>query len=109
MTAGTFLVSIRIVLLCQHGEWVISDGHPGKRPVQMGGTERGNAVAKLNRLLCVWVGGAWAGAGLILVGTGLAIWDGAETAAAGVGVAVGAVMAGAMLTVAVWFARKRRS
>jgi hypothetical protein len=67
-------------------------------------------MARLNRLLYVCVGVAWAAACLAWLGTGLAIWDGNEAAAAGVRSAEGAVMAAATLTVAVgWFAWKRRN
>ena len=66
-------------------------------------------MTRLNRLLYLCVGVAWAGACLGLVGTGLAIWDGNK--AASIFGAVGGVMGATALTAAFgWFEwRKRRN
>jgi hypothetical protein len=67
-------------------------------------------MTKLTRLLYVCVGATWAGVSLGWVGTGLAYWDGAETASAAVFSAVGGVMVATTFTAAVgWFAWKRRN
>jgi hypothetical protein len=59
-------------------------------------------MTKLSRLLYVCVGVAWVGAGLGVVGTGLAIWDGNK--AASIFGAVGGVMGATTLTAAFgWF------
>jgi hypothetical protein len=66
-------------------------------------------MTKLSRLLYVCVGATWAGVSLIWVGTGLAYWDGAETASAAVFSAVGGVMVATTFTAAVgWFAWWKR-
>ena len=67
-------------------------------------------MTKLLRLLYVCVGATWAGVGVALVGTGLAVWGGSETASAAVFSAVGGVMVATALTAAVgWFAWQRRN
>ena len=64
-------------------------------------------MTRLNRLLYLCVGVAWAGASLAWVGAGLAVWDGSETASAAVGSVVGGVMVLTTFTAAVgWFAWK---
>jgi hypothetical protein len=66
-------------------------------------------MTRLNRLLYLCVGAAWAAAGLTWVGAGLVMWDGNKFAfGSAVDSAVGAVMAATIFTAAVgWFAWKR--
>jgi hypothetical protein len=67
-------------------------------------------MTRLNRLLYLCVGVAWAAASLARVGAGLAVWDGSETASAAVGSVVGGVLVVTTFTAAVgWFAWKRRN
>ena len=66
-------------------------------------------MTKLSRLLYVCVGAMWAGVSLIWVGTGLAYWDGAETASAAVFSAVGGIVATTFTAAVGWFAWKRRN
>jgi hypothetical protein len=62
-------------------------------------------MTRLSRLLYLCVGATWAAVGLIWVGTGLAVWDGSETACAAAFSAVGGVMVATTFTAAVgWFA-----
>ena len=62
-------------------------------------------MTRLRRRLYLCVGATWAAVGLISVGTGLAVWDGSETACAAVFSAVGGVTVATTFTAAVgWFA-----
>jgi hypothetical protein len=67
-------------------------------------------MTKLTWLLYVCVGATWGGVSLGWVGTGLAYWDGAETASAAVFSAVGGVMVATTMTAAVgwleWWKRR---
>jgi hypothetical protein len=67
-------------------------------------------MTKLTWLLYVCVGATRAGVSLGWVGTGLAYWDGAETASAAVFSAVGGVMVATTMTAAVgwleWWKRR---
>jgi hypothetical protein len=66
-------------------------------------------MTKLSRLLYVCVGAMWAGVSLIWVGTGLAYWDGAETASAAVFSAVGGIVATTFTAAVGWFAWWKRN